>query len=819
MATGRRILTRPPELALVLAALLGATVAGLAVARAQAPGGYAIAPGHERFFSQVTAAAPGELPAGWARLAVAVPQDRAQATYGPTARPGPAPSCEDAPLCVELVHPASGGPSARQAGHFALVTRAAAAPGQAPVDAGALLDGIAGRIEALGDPDPFKALRVELPPATPPPDGESVSADPADAATLERRFADMLRSDSVLVERLIRTEVTPTRVRYVLRADSCEPAEAPEVVVELRDRAPRQDDPSEATRSFFVLALGGVTDPPDLARRVHDAVATADDGTLRLQAEDAMASLERSWLHRLLIGLALAAIAGLLLTLPWVLRAAWRELRAERWVWGMIAAGTALRLVLPSRLVELNIGYQLARYADELLLPRYGSATTTLHHLVFAITGPDHDIMIGVHRLLGSLSLVLAAATAARLLGRWRREHPLALPVFTAALALTPMLAKSDTTESNLVPVLFALWTALLGWLALRGPSRVLATAAGLAFVALGRPEMAVIGPCIWAVLARPWRAPRPALWVLAVLVAVVPWQLAFVGQVVGWETSSQSLHLFAGRLSPERLLAVVLNNALLDPRLVPAAVPLLALAAFAVRAQRRLVAALVPGGFAWLYVYAIDLSSASQPRLHIVALLPWSLAAAIGVAALHRWRSRAGWAALCLWVLSAAATVPWLWAATNEDTQERLYDRVLDSLPAEGDYTLALLTRQDAPDDPGHYTQRHAPVYLFAGEVVGLSRIEERLAAGGPVYFFQGTGCYARLRRAVSGAQGPLDPCAAVHSRFELEPVWIETVPNHGNPVHLELGYYGGEAEFEVGLWRVMRPRLQTQREPRGER
>ena len=51
------------------------------------------------------------------------------------------------------------------------------------------------------------------------------------------------------------------------------------------------------------------------------------------------------------------------------------------------------------------------------------------------------------------------------------------------------------------------------------------------------------------------------------------------------------------------------------------------------------------------------------------------------------------------------------------------------------------------------------------------------------------------------------LGACAAVHAHFRLEPVFVEQAPNHGNPVHQELGYYGPDPSFEVGLWRV-RPR-----------
>ena len=190
----------------------------------------------------------------------------------------------------------------------------------------------------------------------------------------------MLDGDPELRGRLIRVEVTGMIVRYVLRADSGDP---PEAVVELRDRAVRQSEPREVTRSFYVRGVGGVSDPPDLARRVHTALLAADDGSLRLQPGDVMATGERPLLHSVLIALVLAALLGLLLGLVPLGKLCVEALRGERWVLGILALGVVLRLLIEARLVEMGIGYQLTRYADELLMPRYGAGTTTLHHLLF----------------------------------------------------------------------------------------------------------------------------------------------------------------------------------------------------------------------------------------------------------------------------------------------------------------------------------------------------------------------------------------------------------------------------------------------------
>ena len=770
-----------------------------------ADGGWAIAPGHERVFAKVTAAAAGELPAGWARRAVAVPRDRVIALYGPADSPAPT-TCESAPICLQLVHPSTAGPDATVAGPFAIVSARA---GEGDVDVGPLVSGVAARIVKRRLADPFKALAVKLPEARPAPGARQISAEDAGADDVQARFGRMLDSDAGLKARLLRVEVTPARVRYVLRADSgpAEDGGPPVALVELRDRSPRMSDPREVTRSFFVQAVGGVSDPPDLAARVHAALGAGDDGTLRLQPDDVMATGERPSLHTLLISLTLAALLGLLLALPWLLREAAREGRGERVAWGILLAGVVLRFVLPTRLVEMGIGYQLARYADELILPRYGAGTTTLHHVIFQVFGADHDVMITTHRVIGALTLPLAFAAGLA----WARAADVRSRWFAAAWASasapTPILAKSDTTESNLVPVLFGLFAALLAWERGKGVAAALVTLAGLGLVALSRPEMAVIGPGIWLALTRPWRRWRMASVVLLPLAAAVAVQLVFVQHVVEWEAGVQSLHL-GKTITGERVLQVLANNALFDPTLVPALLAPLALGALAIRSARLTTLTLLLGGLAWVYVYAVDLSAASQPRLHVVVVLAWSWPAAVALAALAERRQAFGVGCAVAWAVASLATIPTLWAPTNEDTQEELYGRLAETLDGTSGWVMGTLSRSDAPDPAGHYTHRHLPIYRFgAGTVSTLGDLDRWVGGDAPVYYFQGTSCWARLLRSQTDESGPLAPCEAVARTYTLEPVWTEVVPNHGNPRHMELGYYPdveADPTFEVGLWRV---------------
>ncbi len=778
---------------------------------------FALAPGFERVFARIAQPVRGELPEGFGLAHISVPMDRVEALYAPRGEK-PA-NCEAAPLCLTLRHPSAAEPGDRVAGLYAIHVQGPAAP------AAALVDGIAARLEGMPAHSPWREVQTRLPPRAPPPAQPAGAQDPA---ALDARFRALLAADPELVRRLARVDVEPARATYHLRGD-----DGAEALVELIDRGPGQDDPAEVTRSFYVRGLGAMSSPPDLALRVHRAVMAADDGSLRLKPRDVMASGARPPLHWVLIALTCLCLAVLAGATPWVLRSAFRALAlggpgppatppstedADAPVprgptaplLALLAIGAALRLLLPGRLIEMGIGYQLVRFADTLTLPRYGAGTTTLHHLLSRVAGADHHTMLWAHAALGALTLPVAAAYGRRLLADAGAHGPRPAILFTGALALTPVLVRSDLTESNLVPVLWALWAALLAWRELRGPVRVAVTAAGLAFAGLSRPEMIAVAPALWLALERPWRSPRPAALVLGLVALALAPQVAFVTHVIGFETSQRSLHLTKG-LSLDRLLGAIWRNGVFDPRVTPLLTPALALAALTLRGARRHVALWLLGGLAWVYVYAVDLSGASIPRLHIVGVIPFSLAAALAAARLADTRPALARLAVAAWLLSAVPTALVLWTPTNEDTDQALFERAAALLPADTPYTLALLASTDAPDAPGHFTHRHAPVYLYpAADVVPLAALA-RIAGGDdgapPAYFLQTTSCYAEIGRKSSGQTGLLDACAAIHAHLRLEPVFVDEVPNRGNPVHQELGYYGPDERFEVGLWRV-RPR-----------
>lgn len=750
---------------------------------------FALVPGFERVYARVAQPLPGELPEGFELAHVSVPMDRVEARYAPRGEK-PA-NCEAAPLCVTLRHPSAAEPGDRVAGLYAIHVQGSAAPAQA------LVDGVATRLEGMPAHTPWREIQARLPPREAPPAGAAAAQDPG---ALEARFRALLAPDADLARRLERVDVEPARATYHLRGD-----DGGQALVELIDRGPGQDDPAEVTRSFYVRGLGAISSPPDLALRVHRAVMATDDGTLRLRPRDVMASGARPPLHWVLIGLVGLCLAVLVAATPWVLRAAFRALGPNAPLLALLTLGAALRLLLPGRLIEMGIGYQLVRFADTLALPRYGAGTTTLHHLVSRVAGADHHTMLWTHALLGAATLPVAAAYGKRLLADAGAQSERAATTFAAALALTPVLLRSDLTESNLVPVLWALWAALLAWRELRGPARVVVSAAGLAYAGLSRPEMIAVAPALWLALERPWRTPRAAALVAGLVALALAPQIAFVTHVIGFETAEQSLHLTKG-LSLDRLLGAIWRNGVFDPRVTPLAVPVLALAALCFASARRHVALWLLGGLAWLYVYAVDLSGASIPRLHVVGVIPFSLAAALGAGWLTARRPALGHLALAAWVLSAVPTALVLWAPTNEDADQALFERAAALLPADAPFTLALLASTDAPDAPGHFTHRHAPTYLYpTADVVPLAALVRALGDdAAPTYFLQTTGCYAEIGRKDSGESGLLDACAAIHSHFRLDPIFVDEIPNRGNPVHQELGYYGPDPRYEVGLWRV---------------
>ncbi|MGB0592218.1 MAG: hypothetical protein ACPGU1_21245 [Myxococcota bacterium] len=753
----------------------------LAILQATAGPSAVLEPGHEAKLLQAMTPASGELPEGWALLAVRVEADRVEAVYGPQADTEP--PCDEASLCVTLRHPSEG---VEAFGFFAL-----GITGLAPTQAPRVAPGVRARLDTAMARDPWKRLAPPEPEAIPPP-----TLPPTEAA-----FRALLSSEPELLDRVLQVTVTAQSAALRLRTDG-----GPELTVRLSDRPHHLSNPAETTQSFHVRFEGGLVQPPDLPSRVMAALRAADVGALRLSAAPTFEDHTGTWLHTVLWWLASGLLLALLLALPGVARATVTTLGKDPVTWGIIAAGVALRLALPGRMIEFGIGVLLTDYAEHLIMPRYGPAVPTLHHALFALFGTDHNVIVACHRVMGCLMLPVACAAGLHLFRERRATSAWLAPLWAFGLAFTPMLLRAEATESNLQPALFAFWVALLGWLACGGWVRHVALLGGLGFTMLARPELVLIAPAAWLLLCRPWRdAPRSFALLSATLLLLAPWQFAHVLQRTAWEVGASSL-AFDEAFFRYHLWVHLGETALIEPRIAPLMTTLLGLAGLLIAgAERQRLWLLALGGLAWIGVYAVDLSSASAPRLHVAGLQAWTLVAAASIASLSRGDIKRLAVICALWLASAAYTVPWLWAATNEDTEETLLQRLEASALGDPPPIIATLHHVDAPEEQGHGTHRYFPHYRFAdGSVIPLGQIAEHLHGDREVLLYQGVNCYAALDRDERGGSGLLSACREVHQRLDLEPVWVDDIPNRGNPRFQELGYYGPEPTLQVGVWRV---------------
>ena len=743
-----------------------------------------LTPGLEGALLKVMTPEAGELPASWELRAIEVEPEEIRAIFGKEdtqeAR------CDTSELCVRLRYPEP----KRSAIAFFAFTLSGKDLNAAPD----LIAGIKERLPRLIKKDPWKRL-------SPPPveEREAPLLPPNESA-----FKALLSPDGELLERVLDVDLSPDEARLRIRTD-----DGPELLVHLVDRPAHLSNPQETTRSFHVRFEGGVVTPADLPARVMAALRTSDKGDLRLNAAPTFEDHSATKLHGVLWALALLLTGLMVLITPMLLSASLRVLGREPLTWGIIALGVVIRLFLPGRMIEFGIGYMLVDYAEYLIMPRYGPSVPMLHHGLFTLFGADHSVVINAHRIMGCLMLPMACAGGVALAKLHGLHRPAFTPLWAAGLAFTPMLMRAEATESNLQPALFAFWLGLVAWLALRGSMRILATAVGLGFAMLARPELVVVVPIAWLLLCHPWKTHKGAMWItIALLSALAPWQLSHVFARTAWELGESSL-AFDGAFFNYHLWAHLAETALIEPRLAPLGTTLLGIFALMTGQGRGFLWALALGGLAWIAVYAVDLSSASAPRLHVAGLQAWTLLAALGLARLTAKRPKA-LVALCLvWVISAGATLPWLWATTNEDTEARLLERLEESAKGYASPPLiATLHAADEPEEKGHGTHRYFPTYRFTSDsIIPLGRIAEHLGKTRPLLYYQGVNCYASLDRDERGDSGLLQACKGVHERLELEPLWVEDVVNYANPRFQELGYYGPEETLRVGLWRVRGP------------
>lgn len=529
-----------------------------------------------------------------------------------------------------------------------------------------------------------------------------------------------------------------------------------------------------------------------------------------------------------LVSLLHAAVAVILLglaavALPLAYARAWQLWRTsepvqERWSAAALLVAALLRwAVAPLWLTMVFIGYRMTETAIQLVpVNHYGIGASALYHMGFVVLPLDHRSVMALNSLVGVLAMPLHAALALELLGSKSRAIR-----FLWLLAATPLLIQLDNSEANHVPTLWWLSGGLLLWLEFARTRSQLTLAASLVLLALAmtsRVELLVLAPllaylALWTVQGeRPRWAGRPALktalLLLATLILLLP-QLANLWQA-GLPLVPEPLALL-GRLA----IALTQANALLRPTLFPLGILLAALLALRERRLWPLAAMAV----ACLLAVAPDVDRGNLARVQAPAALFACMLAAAGldrlgfgrIAPPEPVRPRWALAATAALAASAAATVPFLWAPTNERAEDLFIRDAIAHLPA-GPYTLIRLSTEDrVPKQVGREstTQLHFPDYLVKPPV-GQARLTsvaawlERPDPSVPAYFFAGVRCYARWRPDDQPAPAGLNEhpaCQQMRHNAKLVPVFQRNVVNRGD---VWLNNYGDAPELPLALYRV---------------
>lgn len=488
------------------------------------------------------------------------------------------------------------------------------------------------------------------------------------------------------------------------------------------------------------------------------------------------------------------------------------------WIAAVLVAGL-VRLVVPFDWVRVFTGWDLVgRVLPGQPIPKYGAGFVALFRPIFTLTTWHLDqVVAGVNALVGVVTVgglgVLASA--------WL-QRPRVMPVVAWGLALLPVLVRHHRSEAALV-VAFGAW--LLGatlwarWLRHGRRGYAWLAVAPLVAAAHTRPALLVV------TALTPWALAR---WVPAVAASSTsPAQGRRLprGPAVAllWGVLPQILWLVAGALqrggrgdlpsawSPwfvVRAPAMVVGlNMALWPHVFPVALTVTGMvAAWRLRRQVSPEASLLKItltlGLISLLPGMADPVVVSMPRLQAPWLALWaSCAMALWVAPARprRWL-------IAAWLITALATVPWLYRAENADHEDQL---LLDAATAlagqEG--TLHWLTYDDSGVDK---VSRHHPTWRFRRPYAQLSmQALRRLPADGharaspPTWVLLGVRCYGQHRMPDDIAPVRFEhmACKQVRARDDLIPVLERSVRNHGD---VQFPWWPSQPELKIGLYRL---------------
>lgn len=508
--------------------------------------------------------------------------------------------------------------------------------------------------------------------------------------------------------------------------------------------------------------------------------------------------------------LALFAIGLLVRALPTALATLWR-LPERSAVFAVLGLATLARLLVPGSLVSMFMGYRqtnLALILDE--IPRYGAGGHVLHHVALELLGVDHTSIFTLHRVLSAATLPMLVAWASLACAR-----PGAATAAAVFAGTAPLLVQDAATESNLVPIVLALWSG--GWLLWRWLRQgqaldLVAAAPAFGFAMVCRPEQLVVAPgfAIALVMAsgerERLRRAAPALAAVGLLLGVLAYPHAC-------NTLARSSELHSG-FAPLLVMPIRLfiDNVVLWPSHFPIVTTVVAALGFYLgsSAERRRLGWLWVFLLLWGGVYTLDLPRISVPRLMagsatiVCALagvaLP-DLVATLRARDPARFARRRAWL-LALWLLSALVTVPQLLRPSNQGLEEELFRRALALLPSEP----ACVLRLGDHDPPyGREVHRYHPDYLFRarGHHIHDLAVDPAAHRCRQTYALLGTRCYARDRQTPT-EPGPNASCRGLRERMRLRPLWETRAPVQWDD---PFDWWRQQEGFVVGVYQVEGP------------
>jgi len=497
---------------------------------------------------------------------------------------------------------------------------------------------------------------------------------------------------------------------------------------------------------------------------------------------------------------------------------------------GGLALALLLRLAVPGAMVEVFTGYGLLdAVAQGGPVPKYGAGQAAFLAPLFALVGMSEQAVFALHAVLGSATVGLWAV----LVSRWRSDavrpavqtvelstgsgpapgnhaRDFALPLALWAGATLPLLLWHDRSEAATVPAAFALALALVHAQQAQPdqhglPERIGAVLA-LALAAHTRPELLLSGPLLLAWVVRAHGTWGP-LWRTPTFLAL----LLLAPQV--WHVAGRGIHHAAAGDLPALwtlplTLPVVLpsHHLALWPHAFPLAATILGVwggyHAWRQARDRSLVRMLAVAAVVLVVPALADPVVVSLPRLQAPLLGLWAAGAATLAT---RWlagkpRRLQVWGAVA-WVLTALATVPWVFRRDNADYEAELLSAVAQHLTGKRG-TLHLLGYDDEGADK---VSRHQPAYRFRPPYAYLRvrplRELPPVADAEPRWVLLGVRCHARHREPGTPAPLHLDQpaCGRIRQRRDLQPIFERTLANRGD-VHFS--WWPRQPRLSVGLY-----------------